>query len=540
MQVTWALGIPGPKALFLYRDDELLARLPMEATSYEDTDLDPNTRYAYRLVVEQHGGARYSGEGNAATLAYRPKIAEQVATTWNGFQQPIVDARNPDHTEYKITLTRRSDGLRWTSDWDASRCRVFGDLPQRSFFRISVVARNLDGVVTAPASELAGQQGGDHFPGIVFTRIYAGTEDPWVKARIQDAAALYGLTDAAVEWMTNDILIQWERGEPGWASHLYGRAQIGHSYMLSFMHEAMHAFWQFWDGFPEPCDQMNFYTFRRDVAQFILDFRDHELSDSPNPWEPWRYYYDHMVRLLTWETPQGEDVHEVLERGEYAKRWGLYHNMETSIPIHTRGHMSLVPPPLRKYMHGFMQEGENRTWNEELGFFFNLSWSDSVLWHRTFLTYEMASSALHPVFANQSRVTTIPEPLRGRVRALNRQMLVDFINTLEYLKPWEWRDQSPGFWSRHVRRHLYRFSLYGEELSPSIGVELEQASLDAVVEALQALHDLHCTREFYVCDYNAGNQDTSVTDVPEVITNLEGLSDVQRRVLLEMVDLGGV
>ena len=47
----------------------------------------------------------------------------------------------------------------------------------------------------------------------------------------------------------------------------------------------MHGFTEHWDGFPEPCDVMNIYTFKSDVARFMLDFRRYDQAEQTNPWE---------------------------------------------------------------------------------------------------------------------------------------------------------------------------------------------------------------------------------------------------------------
>ncbi len=305
VQLTWSLGVDDPIRLELYRDGDLVDSLSPLENTYRDLDRGPNTRYSYRLVLVQSDGTETSAEHEVATLTYRPMTSDQMATHSTGFQQPIIDELNPDHTEYRITLAH-SGGHVVVSDWSTSKCRTFEGLRPSSLYRISVFARNLDGIETRPANQRAEERGRDFFPREIYTWPYSGTDDPWVKERIADTALIFGLTEDATEWMNNNILIEWRRGEPGWAGHLHGRVTIGHSYLATLMHETMHAFWQLWDGFPEPCDQMNFYTFRRDVAQFALDFREYELSQSENPLEPWRAYYDLMVGLLARAPLDGE------------------------------------------------------------------------------------------------------------------------------------------------------------------------------------------------------------------------------------------
>ena len=304
------------------------------------------------------------------------------------------------------------------------------------------------------------------------------------------------------------------------------------------MHETMHAFWQLWDGFPEPCDQMNFYTFRRDVAQFVLDYREHERSQSENPLRPWWPYYNLMVGLLARQNLDGEDFWEVLERGEYGKLADVLHLMEAELPRYSPGSPSLIPPRLRKYLHGFMVDAEAETWNEHLNWYSMLVDEDKGLWNPIYLTHEIVHHSAGDAPNLSIKRTKIPEPLRTNLRQTDRQLLVDFINTLEAQKPWEWRRDSPGFWEFYVTRHIYRLSLYETELDASVGIQLEQANLDAVVKALRLLYDLHCIPGTIDCGYRAVDQGALTMDeVHQAITDMEDISDIQRRVLLEMVDL---
>ena len=545
MKVTWKLGVADPTGLSLYRDDELLSNPQAEEGAYQDTGLEPNTRYSYRLVVEREEGSEAAAESSAATLAHRPKLAEQMATTWTGLQQPIVDELNPDHTEYRIILDRVDGGHTSASDWSVSKCRTFDNLEPESYYRVTAVARNLDGIETEPADRRAG---GDNFwsgPLRVFTRKHSGTEDPWVKARIRDAAAIHGLTEAAVEWMTNDILIEWKRGEPGWAGYIHGYVGIGHSNPGVLVHEAMHAFWEFWDGFPEPCDQMNLYTFRRDVARFALDFREYERNrDSENPLEPWRPYYDMMLGMLRSTTNAhlgGEDAWEILERDEYTRLWwGFYHALETTIPGYNPQNLLLAPPSLQKYLRGFMKLGEGGSWERVFNWYLRLRTEDLVLW-RPFFSHDLTYNArgLRTPFGQR---TEISEPLRSTLREAERQLLIDFINTLKDVEKWEWWDRDPRFWANYVTQHLYRASLYGSELELelSMGIEdLDEAGLGAVVEALQSLYHLHCKPDILGgCGYSFGYRGRSSGATRNLIENLEGLPDAKRRILLEMIDLG--
>ena len=538
IDITWSFVTDDVTGLALYRDGGLVVNPAVETRSFRDSSRRPNTRYTYRLVASQRDGTQTADERTVATLAFRPKTSDQMATTWTGLQQPIVDLRNPDYTEYRVSL-ERSDGHTAVSDWSTSRCRTFDNLRPESLYRITVIARNLDGIETEAAHERAGEHGREFFPEHVYTRMNAGTDDPWVIGRIRAVAEIHGLTEAAVDWMSNDILIDWRRGEPGWAGHIYGYAGIGHSFLGALTHEVMHAFWQAWDGFPEPCDQMNFYTFRRDVGQFVLEFQGYEQTGSPNPLEPWRLYYNLMIGLLSSETLEGENFWQVLQRGEYGKLLGFYHILETSMPGHAPQHLMLIPPSLRKYLHGFKAAGPPRAWHDEIDWYTRLADEDRRLWDLHLISHEVAHHSPQAHAAPSAERTRIPEPIRTTLQRTDRQMLVDFINTLEDQAPWEWRSESPRFWSLYVRRHIYKLPIYRAQLNSSVGIELSQTNLNEVVHVLQILNELHCRPGHRDCGFIEGYTGIrSAEESRRLISSIQHISDTQRRVLLEMVELG--
>ena len=396
----------------------------------------------------------------------------------------------------------------------------------------------MDGIETVPADLIRGAPY-DHSS--VRTRVDPANESQWARDRVRDVVRIYGLTEAAEEWMNSDIHIGWIPSEPGYAGARWGSPTVGHSYSGALLHEVMHVFWHFWDGFPEPCDRMNLYTFRRDMAQFAMDIRDWYHSDFSEPFpfgtESWRVYYNMMVFLLEQGDTDDEDFWEVLERGEYIRLWeSLYHSMECNIPVHAAGNLSLVPPTVQKYFQGFIKPGEDTTWDQQIYWYSILSEEDREL-SDPYIHYFVSPyyTAEYPPNAGQG-TTRFPEPLRTHLREADRQLVVDFMNSLEEIRPWEWTD---WFLYRHSRWHIYRTHVYRAELGPELGIELEEENFQAVLAAMDALYQLHCsTKETRNCRFDAGSiSRTSPDDVREIIGGLEALTDKQRRVLLEFVVL---
>ena len=209
-----------------------------------------------------------------------------------------------------------------------------------------------------------------------------------------------------------------------------------------------------------------------------------------------------MQRVLANHDLDGEDYWDVLERGEYSRFGGLWWELESLIPGFNPHHPSLIPPRIRKYFDGFMRDGESRTWDDELDWYTSLEDADRQLWFPLVTHAILHNSPRTPSYASRTR---IPEPLRTTLRNADRQTVVDFINTLEDQTPWEWWVESRGYWSFHVSFHLTRFPLYKAELDASAGIELEQSNLDAVVQSLQLLYDLHCPSERGNCQFNRDN-----------------------------------
>ena len=520
MLVTWVLTVDDATSISLYRDGELAVEAASDAPSYVNAGLDPNTRYEYRIEVGRRDHPAALDHSAVATLAYPPRFAGQRSTHWTGFQVPIVDRLNPGYTEYRVTVSEGGSNPVF-SDWSSDKCRTFDVLQPNTGYDVSVAARNLDGI-EASATELAGGYGipvrGYH------TRSLPASDDPWIKARVGDISQIYGLTEAAAEWMNNGIHIDRLRAEPGFFGYrISGHVRVGHAHMWSIMHEVMHAFGSHWDGFPEPCDQMNVYTYQRDAAQFVLDFREHDRSETPNPWEPWSLYYDWMVRLLENETPDEENYWDILERGDFHRLKGFFHVMETSLPAHAAGKMDLIPPPLQKYVRGFLEEGKSTTWVEEAAWYAGLSEEDRRLWQ--VVTRRESPLELHvQAPAPDTPHTSIDTSLREMLRAAERQRLLDFIDTLHEVAMFEWWERDPGFWDIYVAERISLVPLYLHELDWSVGLKLDETAFDAVVESLQSIWQLH-------------SGDVEWSDVHESISNVNGLSNAQREALLWMIEI---
>ena len=480
---------------------------------------------------------RLSAQVESANLSittppYSPYLAGPMDVNERGFKLAIVDDLNSFETEYRVTLSN-SEGDVVTSDWNTSRCRTFSGL-RAGGYEFEGIARNLYGIESEPVRWIYNE--GPDKPRDWDIQSRTGNEAPWVLDKINEAASLYGLTEHARLWMLSDIRIEVVRNDPGYAGYIApDLVRVGlDSYSGTFMHEIMHGFMEHWNGFTEPCDIMNIYIFKRDIARFMLDFRKHDQDGHPNPWEEWRPFYNYLVGISgSYVSPDGRDLWELLRQGDYDELWGvLYHLVDTEVPSTVAGKSSLIPPLLRPYFNGFIADGEDTTWRDELLWYTNLPSQERRLWDTAYNYHSVLAHSPEYAAPPDAPVTRMPSRTRELLRNADRRILVDFINTLEDISC---NTQIPckelwnadfDFWAHYVEENLRRYQLYLEELSPSIGIELEPSNLDAVEEALRIL-----ATDVSAC----GETDTSA--LRGLINSIEGITDLQKAAFLAMIEV---
>ena len=349
----------------------------------------------------------------AVTLVHRPMLAGPVNVVEDGFSLAIVDELNSPETTYQITVSDGTEKVH--SDWDTLRCRTFGELRRSTGYSFELVARNPDGTESEPVRQMYNE--GSYKADYWDTQTRSGVDDLWVIDRVNDAAFFYGLTERAHTWMLSDIRIEALRNEPGYAGHIApDLVRIGRiSSPGTLMHEIMHGYTEHWDGFPESCDVMNIYTFKRDVAQFLLEFKKYDESRQSNPWEDWRPIYNFFASFAVDET-----FWQILEDRAFDDIYELYHAADTDIPVLVAGKLHLVPPPLQPYFRGFIAEDEATTWRDELAWYSSLTPGDRHLRDSVFLYHGVLWSSPEYRSPGGTPKTSISEPLRQRLREADR------------------------------------------------------------------------------------------------------------------------
>lgn len=522
VNLFWLNGLEA-EAVTIYRDGMPVATPPLDLLHYTDSGLSSNVRYEYRIEANLADGSAEAAEASVATLAHPPRMVELMDVNESGFTLVIVDESNPPGTEYRITLNDMSGENKVVSDWSASRCVTFEGLQPDISYSFEAVAGNLDGIESEPGDWIYDDY--DRW------RVQAqpGNDDPWAIYKINGAAGVYGLTEAARRWMLSDIRVKFYRNEPGYAGYSPREpvAGVGNVPMGAFIHEVMHGFTHHWTGFPQPCDVMNIHTFKRDVARFLLDFRDYDQSGRQNPLEDWRPFYNSLVSL------RSEDFWELLQRGDYHELDALYHFTDADIPSAIAGKLSLLPPTLRPQFDGFIAESADAaTWREELYWYSSLPPQEMRLWDTAYNYHGILHHSPQYAAPPSAPRTNIPAQKRELLRNADRRVLVDFVNTLEDIScnlqdPCKelWNSDF-GFWTSYVHRNLYRARLYLEELSAGAGIELAPDNLAAVKGIMRPM----------VSGVSCGGVSNPST-LRWRINSETAISDLQRNALLAMVDV---
>ena len=353
----------------------------------------------------------------------------------------------------------------------------------------------------------------------------------WVKREAATAAEIYGLTDAAYDWLANDVHVHRMVGEPGWAGAWWHNFGIGHPDPWTFMHEAMHVFWGYWDGFPESCDKMNLHTFRRDVLEFREQFHALDNEELENPLEPWRLYYDDLTRNLP-EYIGGERLDDIVEREEYWKIWhNIFHIHETNAPMWAYGQPDRLPPQLRRFFDGFLADGQKGDLTVETLRGRHLGGVDGELWDMAYGRAGMPLPEYVRHISDALRTGNLEETERTMLSDAQRQKVVDFFNTLPqvadngYIKVAN--NPDCRFGRRYIRQHMPLVSHYAGNLREAEGLEFTEMELGAILRAWSAVGDNPLYGRRYIADAEA-----AVLDEP-------GLPAAHRDAILDVLGMIG-
>ena len=201
---------------------------------------------------------------------------------------------------------------------------------------------------------------------------------------------------------------------------------------------------------------MNFYTFKRDQAQFLLHFRDHDRAGGIEP-------LGGLAPLLRPQSVASTSMSRSWRCGKQGRQASARERMSWQILARSRvlqgppllppvrddlprpigaSNLALVPPPLQQVLSGVPERRRTHDLGTGGQLVLTAPRDDDrpgrplrspPLEHG--IRHEGHRSTHSPELraSGSASRTRIPEPLRTALRDADRQRLVDFVNTLELL-----------------------------------------------------------------------------------------------------------
>ena len=264
--------------------------------------------------------------------------------------------------------------------------------------------------------------------------VEAGTEEEWVRDRVNAAMLLYGITsEGAAALRTLDV--RWMQDQPGFfGSYGYKSwAGVGEAKPATVMHELSHSYWGLfpitgfadlsWDASRSGEIPPALQKYHQDVLLF--------MAQPPDPFEPLRARLRNLPRL------SAESVEP------------LIHTIEADAIYNTGGDLNLIPPVLRKYWHRLLAPGPFGSWHEAIGWYESLDPQEK----RTVDTYlgfqhlDLREYGVAGTEGDGALFLGIMETVVGE----ETQRLRDFVEVFDLLLGVPETKEDFNFWRRYLR-----------------------------------------------------------------------------------------
>ena len=291
----------------------------------------------------------------------------------------------------------------------------------------------------------------------------------WVQQRLDAVIALYGLTPEGAA-LVRSLDVRQMEGEPGFFGS-YGFKEwtgVGEAKPTGVIHELSHSSW---GGFPVV-----------GLPELSWDKSEgQELSPAIE-----RYHADILAFMA--QPPDGYEVFRQrlrnLPRLSFENTEPLFHSLEADLVYNTGGNLGLVPPILRKYWSGFLQEGPLASWYDAAAWFLSLNDEDRVAAGK-YLGFEHLDLRRYSTFEYPSDSGDLISPQREHLSREERQRLFDFANQFDLLLGGPQKEENFQFWRGYLRDKVQLHRSYPDFLA---SLELPRAS--GLASALELLVDL--------------------------------------------------
>ena len=291
----------------------------------------------------------------------------------------------------------------------------------------------------------------------------------WVQQRLDAVIALYGLTPEGAA-LVRSLDVRQMEGEPGFFGS-YGFKEwtgVGEAKPIGVIHELSHSSW---GGFPvvglpelswdKPEGQELSPAMERHHAN-ILTF----MAQPPDEYEVFRQRLRNLPELSSENTEP------------------LFHNAEADLVYNTGGSLGLVPPILRKYWSGFLQEGPFASWYDAAAWILSLTDEDRATAGK-YLGYEHLDLRRYATLEYPGDAGDLISPQREHLTREERQRLFDLADQFDQLLGGPQKEENFQFWRGYLRDKVRLHRSY-----PDFLVSLEEHRASSLASALEFLVDL--------------------------------------------------
>ena len=291
----------------------------------------------------------------------------------------------------------------------------------------------------------------------------------WVQQRLDAVIDLYGLTPEGAA-LVRSLDVRQMAGEPGFFGS-YGFKEwtgVGEAKPIGVIHELSHSSW---GGFPV-------------VGLPGLSWDKPEGEELSPAME--RYHADILTFMA--QPPDGYEVFRQRLRNlpdlSRENTDPLFHNVEADLVYNTGGSLGLVPPILRKYWSGFLQDGSFASWYDAAAWFLSLTSEDRVTAGK-YLGFEHLDLRRYANLEYPGEGGDLLSRQREHLSGEERQRLFDLADQFHLLLGDPQKEENFQFWRGYLRDkvRLHRSN-------PDFLASLELPRASGLASALEFLVDL--------------------------------------------------
>ena len=283
-------------------------------------------------------------------------------------------------------------------------------------------------------------------------------KDPWVQARLEAFAQLYGITPEGRQILAS-LDVRHMVNQPAWfgSSGFDGFTGIGQARPISVTHELGHSYWGAFPVTGRPDLSWNIPPgeyIAPAIEQYRQDLRSF-MFQPPDRYEPLRERFRNFPNLFRTNLPNFPD---------------LFHAGEADMVRMVAGDLNLMPPIFRKYFDRYLSPGQFQNWNDILRWYLGLRGEERRIADSYLGLVHIPREAFRGLLDYPP--SSVPTEVQDIIRVEEQQRLIDFaeqfifiVSGRDSLQDAAGVDRGFPFWRGLLREMFHLHKRYPELLS---------------------------------------------------------------------------